>query len=97
MSNHEKKHTLLKAIGITAAAGAAAYGGYGYHLFIQMVLKVFHMDMGTDRNGWITVTDRMSSLIPLTVLNCMDIHLQIILILIAGWLPFMMQVRIIEA
>ena len=33
MSNQEKKHTLLKAIGITAAAGAAAYGGYGYYIF----------------------------------------------------------------
>ena len=29
----EKKHTLLKAIGITAAAGGAAYLGTGYYLF----------------------------------------------------------------
>lgn len=33
MSSQEKKHTLLKAIGLTAAAGAAAYGGYGYYIF----------------------------------------------------------------
>lgn len=33
MSEKEKKHTLLKAVGITAAAGVAAYGGMGYAVF----------------------------------------------------------------
>ena len=33
MSKQEKKHTVLKAIGLGAAAGAAAYGGYGYYIF----------------------------------------------------------------
>ncbi len=33
MSEEKNKHTLLKVIGVTAAAGAAAYGGFGYLVF----------------------------------------------------------------
>jgi pimeloyl-ACP methyl ester carboxylesterase len=35
MSEEENKnnHTLLKVLGVTAAAGAAAYAGYGYYVF----------------------------------------------------------------
>lgn len=33
MSNKEKKHSLLKVLGITAAAGASAYAGVGYYVF----------------------------------------------------------------
>ena len=33
VSKKEKKHRLLKAVGITAAAGCAAYGGLSYYIF----------------------------------------------------------------
>lgn len=35
MSKKENKHTLLKVIGVTAAAGAVAYGGAGYYAFTK--------------------------------------------------------------
>lgn len=33
MSRKEKKHSLLKTVAVTAAAGAAAYGGVSYYIF----------------------------------------------------------------
>lgn len=33
MTKKENKHTLLKALGVTAVAGVAAYGGVGYYAF----------------------------------------------------------------
>lgn len=36
MADKKNKHTLLKAVGMTAIAGAAAYGGSGYYAFRKL-------------------------------------------------------------
>lgn len=46
----ENKHTVLKVIGLTAAAGAAAYGGFGYYVF-RNVFDLQHSKLVNNKTG----------------------------------------------
>lgn len=48
--NNENKHTLLKVVGATALAGAAAYGGSGFFIF-RNAFDLLHSNLYTPTRG----------------------------------------------
>ena len=50
MAEKKKKHTLLKAVGVTAVTGAAAYAGFGYYVF-RNVFDLQNSTLYTGKNG----------------------------------------------